>query len=224
MKTAVVLLSGGLDSTTTLYLAKEKGFGIQTISFDYGQRHSIELEYASYHASALGFDHFLIRIQPELFEKTALVGDSINVPEGESPERNQIPVTYVPARNLLFLSYAVSFAESRSINNIFIGANALDYSGYPDCRPAFLDAFEKTANLGTRGGVEGNGIVVHAPLIAMSKAEIVKEANRLGIDLYRTSSCYQPDHYGKPCKVCDSCQLREKGFQENGLIDPRRTA
>lgn len=223
-KTAVVLLSGGLDSVTTMHIAKEQGFICSCISFDYGQRHRLETELAKEQAAMLGFSHLLIEIRPEVFQGTALVGTATDVPRMQPPDRDEIPVTYVPARNLLFLSYAVSFAESSQIRDIFIGANALDYSGYPDCRPEFLESFEKTANLGTKTGVSSEKIRIHAPLISMSKAQIVAEAVRLGADLSKTSSCYDPNPDGSPCRECDSCQLRARGFAEAGIADPRLTA
>lgn len=217
---AIVLLSGGLDSTTTLYYAKEQDMELTALSFDYGQRHSQELERARLVAEKLPVkDHVIVRLDPTVFSQTALVGKDLEVP-GNREIDDSIPVTYVPARNTLFLSYALALAESRDIGNIFIGANVLDYSGYPDCRPAFLEAFETMANLGTRRGVEGFPFRIQAPLVRWTKAEIIQEGLRLGVDYTDTLSCYNPDADGKPCGICDSCRLRAKGFFELGIPDP----
>ncbi len=211
---AIVLLSGGLDSTTVLYLAREQGFRILALSFDYGQRHAVELNAARRVAAAAGVnEHLVARIDSGIFAGSALTDRDIAVPRGQTPSAG-IPVTYVPARNLLFLAYATALAESRGIFDIFLGVNALDYSGYPDCRPEFLHAFAQAARLGTRTGVEGESLRFHAPLIDLTKAGIVREGLRLGIDYELTFSCYDPDESGKPCGHCDSCLLRARGFEE----------
>ncbi len=218
---AVVLLSGGLDSATTLLLAREEGFALHALSFDYGQRHAVELECARRLASSCGVrQHRIVRIDFPAAQASALTSPGIPVPRN-ALHREPIPVTYVPARNTLFLAHAVAFGEAISAFDIFIGANALDYSGYPDCRPEFLEAFEKTARLGTRAGVEGAAWRIHAPLLRMTKAEIVRTASRLGLDFAATSSCYDPGPRGQPCGACDSCLLRAKGFEEAALVDPR---
>ncbi len=220
---AVVLLSGGLDSATSLLIARERGFDLYAISFDYGQRHAIELECARWIASAAGVRaHRVVKIDFPAAGASALTDPSVPVPR-HALHREPIPVTYVPARNTIFLAHAVSWGEAISAFDIFIGANALDYSGYPDCRPEFLEAFERTANLGTRAGTEGNRFRVHAPLLRMTKAEIVRRAAELGLDFASTSSCYDPGPRGEPCGACDSCLLRERGFSEAGLVDPRRS-
>ena len=216
---AVVLLSGGIDSVTTLYYANQK-YEVYVLSFDYGQKHNYELELAKYHAEQVkAKEYFIIKIQNEIFKKSALIDKNIQVPENRSID-DEIPITYVPARNLLFLSFATAFAESRDILNIFIGANALDYSGYPDCRPEFIQSFEQTANLGTKAGVSRNVFKVHAPLIDKKKSEIIRLGLELGVDFGYTSSCYKPEKDGRPCLKCDSCQIRLKGFSELGLEDP----
>jgi 7-cyano-7-deazaguanine synthase len=196
-KRAVVLLSGGLDSATVLAIARSKGYEAYALSFRYGQRHVLELEAA----------------------KT----DDIAVPKGRNVEEmgHGIPVTYVPARNTIFLSFALAWAEVLGSSDVFIGVNALDYSGYPDCRPEFIEAYEKMANLATKAGVEGKQhLKVHAPLMQWSKAQIIEEGLKLGVNYGLTSSCYDPAPDGKPCGQCDSCQLRQKGFHENGISDP----
>ncbi len=222
MKRAVVLLSGGLDSTTTLAIARAERFECYALSFDYGQRHRIELEAARSMAGALGArEHRVARIEPQIFSGSALT-DGIEVPKSR-PEieiSRGIPVTYVPARNTLFLSYALAWAEVLGAFDIFIGVNALDYSGYPDCRPEFIRAFEQMANLGTKAGVEGSHFQIHTPLLEMTKAQIIRRALDLGIDLSLTHSCYDPTPAGQACGLCDSCQLRRKGFREAGLADP----
>jgi 7-cyano-7-deazaguanine synthase len=217
---AVVLLSGGLDSTTVLAVARDKGFECYALSFHYGQRHFSELRAAANVAHRLGAaEHVVVRVDMP-WSKSALTG-AAEVPKGRAPHEiaRGIPVTYVPARNLLFLSFALSWAESIGAEDIFAGMNVLDYSGYPDCRPEFIDAFQVTGRLGTQAGVEGAAITVHTPLIRMSKAEIIREGVRLGVDYSETLSCYEPTA-GKPCRACDSCQLRAKGFEEAGLVDP----
>ena len=222
MNRAVVLLSGGLDSTTTLALALAEGFETYTLSFDYGQRHKVELAAARRVAQSLGArEHRIVRIDNDIFGQSALT-DDIDIPKGRSVAEiaGGIPVTYVPARNTIFLSYALAWAESLGATDIFIGVNALDYSGYPDCRPEFITAFEKMADLATKTGVEGVHFKIHTPLIAMSKAEIIRQAGELGVDLSLTHSCYDPTPDGRACGLCDSCQLRRKGFSEAGLADP----
>lgn len=222
MKHAVVLLSGGLDSTTTLAIARAAGCECYTLSFDYGQRHRVELEAAARVSRSLGAkEHRVAKIERELFRGSALT-DDIAVPKARSAGQisEGIPVTYVPGRNTLFLAYALSWAEAIGAGHIYIGVNALDYSGYPDCRPEFLKAFETLANLATKAAVEGHRLVVNAPLVEMTKAQIVQKANELGVDLSITHSCYDPTPDGKACGVCDSCQLRRKGFAEAGVTDP----
>lgn len=217
---AIVLLSGGLDSATVLYMTLEQGLRPLTVSFDYGQRHRVELEAAARLSRAAGGQaHIALRVDGNLFRGTALVGDDLSVPRERSIDES-IPVTYVPARNILFLSHALALAESYGIQEIFIGVNALDYSGYPDCRPEFLEAFQTMAALGMKTGQDGRPIQIRAPLIAMTKAEIIREGMRLGLDYGMTNSCYDPDPLGKPCGGCDSCRLRAKGFAEAGYADP----
>jgi 7-cyano-7-deazaguanine synthase len=217
---AVVLLSGGLDSATSLLIAREEGFDLYALSFDYGQRHSAELDSARRLAAAYGARaHRVVKIDFPAAGSSALTDPSIAVPRN-ALHREAIPITYVPARNTIFLAYAVAWGEGLAAFDLFIGANALDYSGYPDCRPEFLEAFEKTANLGTRAGVEGAGFRIHAPLLRLTKGEIVRKAAALGLDFAATSSCYDPGPRGRPCGSCDSCQLRARGFQEAGLVDP----
>jgi 7-cyano-7-deazaguanine synthase len=222
-KRAVVLLSGGLDSSTTLAIAKSEGFDIHALSFRYGQRHEVELRAARRIASALGIDkHIIIDIDLRNFGGSALTSD-IDVPKGRSSEDMAagIPVTYVPARNTIFLSFALAWAEVLGAQDVFLGVNALDYSGYPDCRPEFIAAFEHLANLATKAGVEGTArFVVHAPLIQMSKAQIIRTGVDLGLDYSLTLSCYDPSPEGEACGDCDSCLLRRKGFADAGLSDP----
>jgi 7-cyano-7-deazaguanine synthase len=222
MKRAVVLLSGGLDSATVLALSRAQGFEAYALSFRYGQRHEREIEAAEKVACSLGARaHRIAEIDLRAFGGSALT-TSEKIPSGRSIAEmaREIPVTYVPARNTIFLSYALAWAEVLPAADIFIGANAVDYSGYPDCRPAFIEAFEKLANLATRAGVEGNGFKIHAPLISLSKAEIIQQGLSLGVDYSMTHSCYDPRDDGLACGVCDSCQLRLKGFREAGLADP----
>ena len=223
MRNAVVLLSGGLDSATALALAKVAGFTPYALSFRYGQRHGIELESAARVAAAQGVaEHVVVDIDLRRFGGSALTAD-IAVPKGRGAEDMGagIPVTYVPARNTVFLSFALAWAETLGAQDIFIGVNALDYSGYPDCRPEFIAAFEQLANLATRAGVEGHRRMrIHAPLIRMTKAEIIRQGQVHGVDYRLTSSCYDPGPDGCPCGACDSCQLRAKGFAEAGISDP----
>ena len=226
MKRAVVLLSGGLDSTTTLAIARAEGFETHALSFDYGQRHKNELDAARRAANSLGAkEHRVARIDADLFAGSALT-DNVAVPKSRSAAEiaDGIPVTYVPARNTIFLAYALAWAETLGATDIFIGVNALDYSGYPDCRPEYIDTFEKLANLATRAGVEGASFRVRAPLIELSKAQIVRKAFDLGVDLALTHTCYDPAPDGRACGQCDACRLRRKGFEEAGLTDPIRYA
>ena len=220
---AVVLLSGGLDSSTVLALAIERGFTPYALSFRYGQRHAQELQAAEQVARTLGAaKHIVAEIDLREFGGSALTAD-IAVPKGRSADdmSHGIPITYVPARNTVFLSFALAWAETLGAVDIFIGVNALDYSGYPDCRPEYIAAFEAMANLATKAGVEGRQkLQIHAPLIQLSKAQIVKEGLRLGVDFGLTSSCYDPGIDGRPCGNCDSCLLRAKGFAEAGVGDP----
>jgi len=220
---AVVLLSGGLDSATTLAVAREEGYECFALSFDYGQRHARELESAKQVAASLGaVKHLTLRLDLRAIGGSALT-DDIAVPKGRSHEAigTGIPVTYVPARNTIFLSHALAWAETLGSQDIFIGVNVLDASGYPDCRPEFIEAFERLANLATRAGVEGTSrFRVHAPLITLSKAQIVARAHELGVNLSLTWSCYEPEPDGRACGLCDSCLLRKKGFAEARLPDP----
>ncbi len=220
--TAVVLLSGGLDSATTLATAVDDGFACYALSVDYGQRHRFELGAAKAVARSLGAcDHLVAEIDLGIFGGSALTAD-LDVPKDRSPDRmtEGIPVTYVPARNTIFLSLALGYAEVLGAADIFIGVNAVDYSGYPDCRPRFIEAFEAMANLATRMGVEGRRITIHAPLIELTKGRIIRRGLELGVDFALTFSCYDPDAGGRPCGRCDSCLLRAEGFREAGIADP----
>ena len=222
MKRAVVLLSGGIDSTTTLAIAIAEGYETYALSFDYGQRHCIETEAARRVAKSLCVkEHRIAKIDLRVFGGSALT-DDVDVPKqrAEKEIASGIPVTYVPARNTIFLAYALAWAEVISAADIFLGVNAIDYSGYPDCRPEFIEAFETLANLGTKAGVEGARFRVHAPLIKSSKAEIIRKASQLNVDLSLTHSCYDPSSEGFACGECDSCLLRLKGFREAGIEDP----
>jgi 7-cyano-7-deazaguanine synthase len=217
---AVVLLSGGLDSATVMAMVREHGFAIYALSVSYGQRHAAELAAARRVAAVLGaVSHREMRVNLDAVGGSALTDPGIAVPELPT---TGIPVTYVPARNTLFLSLALGWAEVLGARDIFVGVNAVDYSGYPDCRPAFIEAFERLANLATKAGVEGAGFRIHAPLIAMSKAQIIEEGLRLGVDYAQTVSCYQADVGGLACGRCDSCRLRREGFQAAGVEDPTR--
>lgn len=220
---AICLLSGGLDSTTCLGIARDEGRECYCLSFDYGQRHTAELAAAARVAESLGaIEHRIVRFDLREFGGSALTSD-LDVPKDRAAAQmaTGIPVTYVPARNTIFLSFALAYAEVRKASEIFIGVNAIDYSGYPDCRPEFIQAFENMARLATKASVEGNGrITIRTPLIAMSKADIVRRACELGLDLALTSTCYDPDPEGRPCERCDACLLRCKGFQEAGIPDP----
>jgi 7-cyano-7-deazaguanine synthase len=222
-KRAVVLLSGGLDSATVLAIARAEGFEPYALSFSYGQRHVWELEAAKRVAASIGAaQHRIAQIDLRIFGGSALTAD-IAVPKGRAMDEmaHGIPVTYVPARNTIFLSFALAWAEVLESSDVFIGVNALDYSGYPDCRPEFIQAFETMANLATKAGVEGRQrLRIHTPLIALTKAQIIAKGIELGVDYALTSSCYDPSEEGEPCGQCDSCLLRQKGFRENGIVDP----
>jgi len=221
-KRAIVLLSGGIDSATTLALARQQGFAVYALSFDYDQRHRIELKAAGRLVESLGAnEHRVIKVDKSLLKSSALT-DDIAVPKSRSANQmsQQIPPTYVPARNTIFLAYALAWAEVIGAHDIFIGVNAIDYSGYPDCRPEFIRAFEQMANLATKAGVEGARLTIHAPLIKLTKAEIISKGNSLGLDFSLTHSCYDPTPDGRACSQCDSCLLRLKGFADAGLTDP----
>jgi len=222
-KQAVILLSGGMDSMVVAGLARAAGYRLLALTVDYNQRHRVELEAAARIAAALGAErHIVLPLDLTRFGGSALT-DDIAVPKGGVDE-SAIPVTYVPARNTIFLSLCLGWAEAAGARDLFIGVNALDYSGYPDCRPDFVAAFETMANLGTKAGVEGDRFTVHTPLLHMTKAEIAAEAARLGLDAGMSWSCYDPAPVGLHCGLCDSCRLRSKGFQEAGLADPTRYA
>ena len=217
---AVVLLSGGLDSATTLAIAQSRGFDCYALSFDYGQRHSSELAAAQKVAQGFGAkEHRIVSIGLGSFGGSALTDDSINVPE---TAQEGIPVTYVPARNTVFLSFALGWAEVIGAHDIFIGVSAVDYSGYPDCRPEFIASFENLANLATKAGVEGQAFKIHTPIIHLSKAETIQKGLPLGVDYSLTVSCYQADQQGRACGKCDSCRLRKKGFADAGVEDVTR--
>ena len=219
-KKAVILVSGGLDSTTVLSMALDQGYDCYTLSFDYGQRHRSELEAARRVSSNMGVaEHKVVKLDLGTIGGSALTDTAIDVPEHET---TGIPVTYVPARNTVFLSIALGWAEVLGANDIFLGVNAVDYSGYPDCRPAYIDAFASMANLATKAGVEGQRLEIHAPLINMTKAEIVQAGLALGVDYSQTVSCYQASLEGLACGKCDSCRLRQQGFVEAGVKDPTR--
>lgn len=220
MPDAVVLVSGGLDSATLLALARERGLRCHALSFDYGQRHRVELDAARRVAKTLGAEQQrVMTLDIGWMGGSALTDSTIAVPQTQG---KGIPVTYVPARNTIFLSIALGWAEVLGAKDIFIGANAVDYSGYPDCRPEYIAAFQRLATLGTRAGVEGTPITIHAPLISMSKSEIILEGMRLGVDYAITLSCYDPDAEGRACRQCDSCRLRAAGFHAAGVPDPTR--
>ena len=218
---AVVLLSGGLDSATVLAIARNEGYDVHALVVDYGQRHRHELEAAKNLAQAAGVPFRIMPLDLRVFGGSALT-DDIDVPHGrdESEMQEDIPVTYVPARNLIFLSLALGFAETIGAKDVFLGVNAVDYSGYPDCRPEFLTAFEACANLATKAGVQGQPFAIHAPLVDLTKAEIIQRGMALGVAYELTNSCYDPDPQGVPCHQCDSCVLRAKGFAEAGHPDP----
>lgn len=217
-KKAIILLSGGLDSITALALAKSQGYQCYALSFDYGQRHNAELDAAKRIAKHYQVaDHKIFKLGLDTFGGSALTDDSIAVP---STEQDGIPVTYVPARNTIFLSFTLAWAEVLDAHNIFIGVNAVDYSGYPDCRPEFINAFQKLANLATKASVEGEGFKIHTPLIDLSKAEIIKLGDSLDIDYSQTVSCYSADKQGRACNRCEACRLRKQGFETAGIDDP----
>jgi 7-cyano-7-deazaguanine synthase len=217
VKKAVVLSSGGLDSTTVMAIALAQGFELFSLSFDYGQRHCCEIEAARRVADFFGAKHNVVKLDTNVFHGSALT-DNIPVPkEGVKPG---IPVTYVPARNLVFISFGVAFAESAGARDIFVGVNAVDYSGYPDCRPQFIEAVQKAAALGTKCGDEGEPIRINAPIAGLSKSDIIRKGIELGVDYSITHSCYDPDELGRSCGLCDSCRLRLKGFRDAGLEDP----
>lgn len=221
-KRAVVLLSGGLDSTTCLAIARNEGFEVYALTANYGQRHQVEIVFAKRIAKQSGVKkHSIINIDLKQFGGSALT-DDIDVPKNRSLDEmeGEIPVTYVPARNTIFLSYALAWAEVLGSTDIFTGVNAVDYSGYPDCRPEYIEAFETMANLATKAGVEGNKLKIHTPLINLTKANIIKLGTELGVDYSLTLTCYEPSLNGIPCGKCDSCSLRLKGFYENNLTDP----
>ena len=223
-RTAVVLLSGGLDSATVLAIARSEGYAIVALSFRYGQRHDAEIVAAQSIAKRAGvLRHVIVDIDLRVFGGSALTSD-IPVPRGRSASEisNGIPITYVPARNTIFLSYALALAEVSNASDIFLGVNALDYSGYPDCRPEYVQAFEQMANLATKAGVEGSRLAIHAPLMQQTKGEIIARGMKLGVDYAPTLSCYDPDASGAACGECDACQLRLKGFAEAGVPDPVR--
>ncbi len=222
-ESCIVLLSGGLDSATCLLIARSEGLDVFALSFDYGQRHAVELDRARALAARYGArEHRIAKLDIPVPAASALTDASRRVPK-DSLGAEAIPATYVPARNTLFLSHALAWAEAIEARQILIGANALDYSGYPDCRPEFLAAFETMANLGTRAGVDGGGFRIRAPLLAMTKGEIVRRGAQLGLDFALTASCYDPGPDERPCGGCDSCLLREKGFREAALPDPVRS-
>lgn len=219
-KKAVILVSGGLDSTTVLAMARQQGFRCFTLSFDYGQRAQAELAAARRCSTQLGAEqHKVVKLDLRTIGGSALTDDSINVPEEQT---TGIPVTYVPARNTVFLSIALGWAEVLEAQDIFIGVNAVDYSGYPDCRPEYIEAFEKMANLATKAGVEGKYLRINKPLIHLSKAEIIREGVAVGVDYAQTVSCYQASVDGLACGKCDSCRLRKAGFEQAGIADPTR--
>jgi 7-cyano-7-deazaguanine synthase len=220
---AVVLLSGDLDSATTAAIAKSEGFEVYGLTFDYGQRHEVEIKAAQQIAERLGLaDHKVCQIDLRMFGGSALTSD-IPVPKGRSTAEmsGEIPVTYVPARNTIFLSFALAWAEVLKANDIFIGVNAVDYSGYPDCRPEFVEVFQRMARLATKAGVDGTQqLIIHTPLIRLTKAQIIRRGLELGVDYSQTISCYDPSGKGSACGRCDACLLRLKGFEENGIADP----
>jgi 7-cyano-7-deazaguanine synthase len=222
-KKGVVLLSGGVDSSTVAAIAKAEGFEVYALTFDYGQRHAVEIESARTVATRLGAkEHVVARIDLRVFGGSALTED-LPVPKGRTVDEvgKGIPITYVPARNTIFLSFALAWAEVLGASDIFVGVNAVDYSGYPDCRPEFIRAYERMANLATKAGVEGRQeLTIHTPLILLTKAEIIQKGHELGVDYSVTSSCYDPSETGEACGTCDSCLIRQRGFIANGIRDP----
>ena len=226
VKPAVILLSGGLDSATTLAIARDQGYACHAISFDYGQKQRVELTAAANLAKDMNaVSHRTVRVDLGAFGGSALTDDKLTVPKDRSDDdiAHGIPVTYVPARNTVFLSYALGLAEVIDAHDIFIGVNAVDYSGYPDCRPEFVEAFQNLANLATKAGVEGNTITVHAPLIELTKAQIIERGLGLGVDYAKTHTCYDPTPQSKPCEHCDACHLRIEAFKSLGMTDPALT-
>ncbi|CAM8649347.1 COG0603 Predicted PP-loop superfamily ATPase [Acidimicrobiia bacterium] len=229
-RVAIVLFSGGLDSTTCLAIAKSEGFTPVALSFRYGQRHTVELDCAAEIAASEGVEHLIADIDLAAFGGSALIDASLAIPKHESleelaaedPGNSGVPITYVPARNTIFLSFALAVAEVRGSSDVYIGVNAVDYSGYPDCRPEFVEAFQSMANLATRAGVEGDPLVIHTPLIAMTKGQIVQLGAELGVDYSRTSTCYDPGADGGACGHCEACLLRARGFDDAGIADPTR--
>lgn len=223
MKRAVVLLSGGLDSATTLAVARDRGFVCHALSFSYGQRHDAELDAAKRVAQQLdAIEHRVYPLSSELFGGSALTDSAIEVPDADAHAEADIPITYVPARNTVFLSLSLAWGETLGAMDLFTGVNAVDYSGYPDCRPEFLAAFERLANLATRAGVRGKGIRVHAPLVELDKADIIRKGTELGVDYALTVSCYRADAEGRACGRCDACRFRARGFRDAGVPDPTR--
>lgn len=222
-KKAIILLSGGLDSATTLAIAKSKGYKLFALTFDYNQRHKYEISSAKKICDFFSInDHIIYKLDLKQFGGSALTSN-MKVPKNRKIEvisKNEIPITYVPARNTIFLSIALALAEVKNAFEIFIGVNAIDYSGYPDCRPEFIKAFEKLANLATKAGVKGKKFKIHTPLINLTKSQIIKKGIALGIDYSLTTTCYSPKKYGKPCKKCDACILRQKGFENLNIKDP----
>ncbi len=222
-KKGVILLSGGLDSATVAAIAIKEGFSLSALTFFYSQRHEVEIKFAERLAEHFKIEnHVKISIPGEIFKSALTAESGIEVPKNRENQGSEIPETYVPARNIIFLSYALAFAESTGAEHIFIGANAVDFSGYPDCRPEFFTAFKKMANAGTRAGVEGRGFNIHTPLMHLYKHEIITLGTELGVDYSLTHSCYDPYEDGSSCGVCDSCFLRIKGFEEAGVPDPTR--
>ncbi len=223
MTSALVLLSGGLDSATTLAMARAEGFECYAISFAYGQRHRVELDAAETIARQFAvLEHRIVPIDLSAFGGSALTDNAIDIPEASEVSGDTIPVTYVPARNTVFLSLALAWSEVLGVRDIFMGVNAVDYSGYPDCRPEFILAFETMANLATKAGVEGDRFTIHTPLIDMRKADIIQRGLALGVDYRQTVSCYQPNDQGEACGRCASCRLRREGFAQSGVADPTR--
>lgn len=225
MTSALVLLSGGLDSATTLAMARAEGFECYAISFAYGQRHRVELDAAETIARKFAvLEHRIVPIDLSAFGGSALTDNAIDIPEACEVSGDTIPITYVPARNTVFLSLALAWSEVLGVRDIFMGVNAVDYSGYPDCRPEFILAFETMANLATKAGVEGDRFTIHTPLIDMRKADIIQRGLALGVDYRQTVSCYQPNDQGEACGRCASCRLRREGFAQSGVADPTRYA
>ncbi len=223
LKKGVILLSGGLDSATTAAIAIDMGFNLSALTFFYGQRHDIEIKYAERLVSFFKIEnHVKVEIPTEIFRSALTKASGIDVPKNRGIDTSDIPETYVPARNIIFLSYALAYAESSGASDIFIGANAVDYSGYPDCRGEFFKTFKKMADIGTKAGVEGNGFNIHTPILDMTKPEIIREGVRLGMDYSLTHSCYDPSPEGYSCGSCDSCILRHNGFIDAGVADPTK--